>query len=117
LNIDEGDPPTTAAMPPGRLAASGVDQNKAHGFCGGGEEVTATCELAIADEPQVRLMDQGRGVQRLAGLLLGQLLGCQSTQLVVEQQRQRRRRSDAARPFRCACVPSRVRAKQSPALA
>ena len=72
-------------MPPGRLAAGVVDQDEAHGLGGGGEEVAATRELAIADEPQVRLMDQGRGVERLARLLLGQLLGRQLAQLVVDQ--------------------------------
>ena len=56
LNIDEGDPATTAAVPRGRLAAGVVDQDEAHGLGGRGEEVAATRELAIANQPQVRLM-------------------------------------------------------------
>ena len=72
-------------MPPGRLAAGSVDQDEVHGLRGGGEEVTAACELAIADEPQVRLMDQGRGVECLARLLAGQPLGGQLAQLIVDQ--------------------------------
>ena len=38
-----------------------------------------------ADQPQVGLVDQGGGLQCLAGLLLGQLLGGQLAQLVVNQ--------------------------------
>ena len=41
-----------------------------------------------ADQPQVRLVDQGGGLQRLAGLLLGQLLGRQLAQLVVDQRQE-----------------------------
>src|SRR6516162_366335 len=74
LNIDEGNPATTAAVPRGPLAASVVDEDEAHGFGGSGEEVSATRELPVADKPQVRLMDQGRGIKRLAGLLLGELV-------------------------------------------
>ena len=40
------------------------------------------------DQPQVRLVDQGRGLERLAGLLLGQPLGGQLAQLVVDQRQQ-----------------------------
>ena len=39
-------------------------------------------------QPQVRLVDQGRGLERLAGLLLGQLLGGQLAQLVVDQRQE-----------------------------
>src|SRR4051794_27062111 len=85
LHIDERDPAPTATMPRGRLAAGGVDQDDAHGLRGRGEEMTATGELAIADEPQVRLMDQGRGVERLARLLVRQPLGGQLAQLIVDQ--------------------------------
>jgi hypothetical protein len=36
-------------------------------------------------EPDVRLMDQRRGLQSLAGLLLGHLLGRELAQLIVDQ--------------------------------
>ena len=39
-------------------------------------------------QPQVRLVDQGGGLERLARLLLGQLLGRQLAQLVVDQRQQ-----------------------------
>src|SRR5262249_47567363 len=38
-----------------------------------------------ADQPQVRLVDQRRGLEALAGLLPGQPLGGEPTQLVVDQ--------------------------------
>ena len=41
-----------------------------------------------SDQPQVGLVDQGRGLERLAGLLLGQLLGRQLAQLVVDQRQE-----------------------------
>ena len=43
--------------------------------------------LAV-DQPQIRLVDQGRGLERLAGLLLGQPLGGQLAQLVVDQRQE-----------------------------
>ena len=41
-----------------------------------------------ADEPEVRLVDQGGGLERLAGLLLGQPLGGELAQLVVDQRQE-----------------------------
>ena len=48
------------------------------------------CSSVVAgpDQPQVRLVDQGRGLERLAGLLLRQLPGGQLAQLVVDQRQQ-----------------------------
>ena len=43
---------------------------------------------SAADEPQVRLVDQGGGVQRLARLLLGELLRRELAELVVDQRQQ-----------------------------
>jgi hypothetical protein len=57
-----------------------VDQDAAHGLSRGGEEVPAAVpvlRLVYVHQPQVRLMDQGRGLERLPGLLPRQLLGCQ----------------------------------------
>jgi hypothetical protein len=88
LDIDEGNPATTASVTAGRLAAGVVDQDEAHGFGGSGEEVATARELTIADQTQVRLMDQGCGVEGLAGLLLGQLLCRLLAQLVVDQRQQ-----------------------------
>ena len=44
--------------------------------------------LIAADEPDVRLVDQGRGLERLAGFLLGQPLGRQLAQLLVDQRQE-----------------------------
>ena len=49
--------------------------------------VPAYVRLA-AHQPQVGLVDQGGRLQRLAGFLLGHLLGCQPAQLVVDQWQQ-----------------------------
>ena len=43
---------------------------------------------SASDQPQIRLVDQGRGLERLAGLLLGQPLGGQLAQLVVDQRQE-----------------------------
>ena len=43
---------------------------------------------ATEDIPEVRLVDQGRGLERLARLLVGQLLRGQLAQLVVDQRQE-----------------------------
>jgi hypothetical protein len=43
---------------------------------------------ARADQPQVGLVDQGGGAEGLARLLLGQPLGGELAQLVVDQRQQ-----------------------------
>ena len=40
------------------------------------------------DQPDVRLMDEWRGLERLAGLLLGHFLSRQFSQLIVEQRQE-----------------------------
>ena len=57
------------------------------------------CGRLAVHQPQVGLVDQGGGLQRLAGLLLGQLLGRQLAQLVVDQ-RQELLGGAAGRPAR-----------------
>jgi len=62
------------------LSPRALDENPPHGLGGGSEEVTAAVPLLrprLVDEPDVRLVDQRRGLERLAGLLLGQFLGGQ----------------------------------------
>ena len=73
------------------LAAGLFDEDAAHGLGRGGEEVAAAVPvlgLLRVHQPQVGLVDQGRGLERLAGLLLGQLLRRQLAQLVVDQRQQ-----------------------------
>ena len=72
-------------------AARLLDQDAAHRLGRGGEEVAAAVPAAAAvdvDEPQVRLVDQGRGLERLPRLLARQPLGGQLPQLVVDQRQQ-----------------------------
>jgi hypothetical protein len=74
--------PLTAAPP--RV----FDQHAAHRFRGSREEMAAAVpvlSLLDIDQPDVRLVDQGRRLERLAGLLLSQLLRRQLAQLLVDQ--------------------------------
>ena len=71
--------------------AGAIDEDTAHGLGCRGEEVAATVPLLApvrVDQPQVRLVDQGRGLERLAGLLLRQPLGGQLAELVVDQRQE-----------------------------
>ena len=80
----ELDPLPVAAVLQASLAAGLVDQDAAHRLGRGGEEVAPAVPvlgLVHVDQPEIRLVDQGRGLERLAGLLLGQLLGGQAAQL------------------------------------
>ena len=43
---------------------------------------------SVADEPEVRLVDQGGGLEGLPGLLLGQPLGRELAELVVDQRQE-----------------------------
>ena len=64
--------PATAVLHPA-LAAGVLDQDAAHGLGGRGEEVApAVPGLAflLADQAQVDLVDQGGGLERVAGTLM-----------------------------------------------
>ena len=61
----------------GGPAAGVLDEDAAHGLGGRREEVAAAVPVQrhlLVHEPQVGLVDQGGGLQRLAGRLLGELL-------------------------------------------
>ena len=90
-----------AAMFAAQFAARVVDENAAHGLGGGGEEVAAAVPVPLfpwADQAQVRLVDQGRRLQRLAGLLTCHPLGREPAQLVVHQRQELRRGTSIALP-------------------
>jgi hypothetical protein len=75
----------------GLLAAGLLDEDAAHGLSGGGEEVAAAVpglRRFGVHQAQVRLVDQGGGLERLARLLLRHPLGRQLTQLVVDQRQE-----------------------------
>src|SRR5262245_13134950 len=78
-------------MPLPVLAAGVLDEDAAHGLGRGSEEVTAAVPvLGLFDvhQPQVRLVDQGGGLEGLVRLLLSQPLGRQPAQFVVDQRQE-----------------------------
>ena len=81
--------------PPGVL-----DQDPPHGLGRRGEEVAASVPGPVgidADQPQVRLVHQRRGLERLPGRLPRHPLRGQPPQLVVDQGQQLASRSSALR--------------------
>ena len=88
LRLLDGEPahlaPVFAAAPP----LGTLDQDAAHRLGRRGEEVAAAVPvlgLLHVHQAEVRLVDQSGGLQCLPGFLLGQLLGRQPAQLVVDQ--------------------------------
>ena len=77
-----------AAVAFGGFASGLIDQNSPHGFGGGGEKMPAVVPAGlglVADEPELGLMNQGRGLQCLSRLFLGELSRSQLPQLVIDQ--------------------------------
>ena len=65
-----------------------LNEDSPHGLSHRGEELTSTIptlRLLGIDEPDVGLMHQRRGLQRLPRLFFPQLLGGQLAQLVVDR--------------------------------
>ena len=83
--IEAGDPHAAEQLLPlvydelRKLAAQKLAQEKP------GQTIQAT---ALVHEAYLRLVDQGGGLQRLPGLLLGQLLGSELPQLLVDQRQE-----------------------------
>ena len=86
---------STRCPPPPRLAVACRERSRPG--CGAwprprrrrsGRGCSSAGRSAVVHQPQVRLVDQGRGLERLAGLLLGQLLRRQPAQLVVDQRQE-----------------------------
>src|SRR5262249_21188977 len=83
-------PPAAAALEPAPVAGA-VDEDAAHGLGGGSEEMPAAVPvpfLVVPDQAQVGLVNQGGGLERLSRLLVGQLLGGELAQLVVDQRQE-----------------------------
>src|SRR5262249_41496737 len=81
----------SAAVAQTLLLTSAFYQDSANGLGGGGEEVAAAVPVLgpfAVHQPQVRLVDQGGGLQRLAWLFLCQLLGREFARLVVDPREQ-----------------------------
>jgi hypothetical protein len=62
-----------------------VDPNPSHSLGRGGEAVALAVDVLVADEAQVGLVDQGGGVQGVAGGLRGHPRGGEPPQLVVNE--------------------------------
>ena len=70
------------------LVASPVNQNPSHGLGRGGKQMSPVLpllDLLDVDQPQVDLMDQGRSLEGLAGLFMGQFLGGQPAEFVIDK--------------------------------
>src|SRR5262249_44470346 len=81
------------------LATGVIDEDAAHGLRRGGEEVAATVPVLRSldvHQPEVGFVNQGRGLERLARLLLRHPLGSQLTQLALDERKQLLRRAGVA---------------------
>lgn len=70
------------------LLSSDLDQDSPHGLRGGGKEMPPAVPmmgLFHVDQADVRVVDQGRGLQSLVGGLLGHFGGGQLAEFVVDQ--------------------------------
>src|SRR5206468_1836149 len=87
----EVDADAAAAALEAALAAGALDEDAAHRLGGGGEEVPAVGPVGRpvgVHQPDERLVDQGGRLERVAGLLAGEVGGCQAAQLVVNEREQ-----------------------------
>ena len=78
-----------------RLAAGVIDENPSYRLGGGCKEMASAVPVLFAvaiHQPQIRLVYQGSGLQRLPRLLLGELLSGQLSQLGIHQWQQIRSR-------------------------
>src|SRR5262249_34257904 len=98
LVLEQIDALPVAAALEAFLRARLLDQDAAHRFRGGEKKVATVGKrprpgsaspvsilLPALHQPQVRFMDQGRGIERLPRLLVRELLGRQFAQLIVDQ--------------------------------
>lgn len=67
------------------FSARAVDQNPAHRLGGGGKEMISPLPflVLVLDQSEISLVNQGGGLQGLAGTFLGHPPGCQAAQFVV----------------------------------
>ena len=75
--------------------ASAVDENPPHRLGGGGEEVAPTVprlDRVRTDQPHIRLMNQGSGLERLPRHLAGKPGGGKPTEFVINERQYLRSR-------------------------
>ena len=68
--------------------AGALDKDAAHGLGGSGEEVATTIELLVEDQPQIRLVNQRSGLERLAGFLVGEPGCSEVAEFIVDEREQ-----------------------------
>jgi hypothetical protein len=71
-----------SAVPGREFAAGAVDEDAAHGLGGGAEEVGAVFK-ALVIEPEPCFVDEGRGLEGVAGLLARHLRAGEQAQLGI----------------------------------
>jgi hypothetical protein len=84
-------PLAAAAVLGPRLAAGALDEDAAHGFGRRGEEVAAAVPvtgLVPVHQPYIGLVDQGRGLEGLAGPFLSEPLGRKLAEFVINQRQE-----------------------------
>ena len=79
-----------AAVPEGAFAPDAINQKATHGFRGGAEEMGASLPglFVLARQLEPGFMDEGRGLQRVSGILARDLAGGQAAQLIVNKRKQ-----------------------------
>jgi hypothetical protein len=85
------EPFTSAAVAKPALAASVLDLDAPHRLGGGSEEVAPAVpglSVAAADQAQIGFVNKCGGIERLAGLFLGHLVGREPAQLVIDQRQE-----------------------------
>src|SRR5205085_11063314 len=67
--------------------ACALDEDTAHGLSGDGKEVRAVARThpRVVDEPEIRLVDERRGLESIAGALAPHLSVCQASQFLIDQ--------------------------------
>lgn len=70
--------------------ACGVDEDTAHGFGGGGEEVGAAVEVGVvgADEAEPGFVDESGGLEGVAGGFLGHFVSGDTAEFVVHERQE-----------------------------
>jgi hypothetical protein len=77
-----------AAVLASGLSPGVLDEDPSHRLGRGGEEMAAAVEVLVTDQPQISLVDQGGGVERVPGSLGGHFRGGELAQLVVDEREQ-----------------------------
>ena len=82
------DPLPPSSVDLGSFSARAVDQDAPHGLGRGSKEVAAAVPvlgLVHVHQTEIRFVDQGCGLEGLAGLLAGEFLRSQAAQLTIDQ--------------------------------